>query len=85
MLVILHVIIAVISIVYAGYVFLSPKKSRFYFSYAMIAATFISGTYLIFLKPAHLVQSCMMGLTYLGVVTTMTVFAHKKLAREESK
>lgn len=84
MILILHIVIAVASIIYAGYVFLSPSKNKFYFSYAMIAATFISGTYLIFLNTAHMLQSCVMGLLYLGVVTTMTVFAQKKLAKENS-
>jgi hypothetical protein len=84
MIVLFHIAIAVTSILYAGYVFLSPSKKKFYFSYGLITATFISGTYLIFLNTAHLVQSCFTGLIYLGVVTTITVFAQKKLAKEES-
>lgn len=79
MILIPHIIIALSSLVYAGYVFIKPSKSKFYFSYALIASTFISGIFLIISKPAHMVQSCIMGLLYLGVVSIITVFAWRKI------
>ena len=83
MAILLHVIIAIVSILFSGSVFLFPSRGKFYVSYVFIAGTIVSGTFLIITMPAHMVQSCMTGLIYLGVVSTLTVFAHKKLAAQE--
>lgn len=83
MIILLHIIIALTSIIYSGITMFSPAKYKLKISYVLIGATFLSGTYLIVTMPAHMVQSCLEGLVYLGAVTTATVFAHKKLAAEE--
>ena len=82
MLIALHVIIALASIVFAAYAMFSPSKAKLNISYTFIGATFISGTYLIITMPAHMIQACLEGLLYLGVVSIATVLAHKKLATE---
>lgn len=82
MIIILHIIIALASIIYSGYVMFSPAKYKIKISYVLIAATFVSGSYLIFTMPANMVTACLEGLAYLGVVSIATVFAHKKLAAE---
>ncbi|HSA84030.1 MAG TPA: hypothetical protein VLF20_04045 [Patescibacteria group bacterium] len=85
MIILLHIIIAFSSIIYSGYVMLSPSKKKINISFALIAATFITGTYLIVTMPAHLIQACIEGLAYLGVVTILTVVAHKKLAAQRAE
>mgnify|MGYP001611922759 CR=1 FL=1 len=82
---ILHIIIALVSIIYTSYVFISPSKMKLYASYALAGLTLVSGSVLLITKPSHLVQSCIMGLVYLGFVIFALVSARHKLASSESK
>lgn len=82
MLVLLHVLIAVSSLIYSGYVFLSPSKSKIYGTYAFIAATVASGTALTLVTHASLLSVCMTGLLYLGATSAGIIAAYKKLAKE---
>jgi hypothetical protein len=77
----LHILIALSSIAFTTYVFFSPSKPKLNASYALVAATIASGTYLVFANPAHMLQSCVSGLIYLGIVTVGIVSARAKLAR----
>lgn len=85
MFIFLHVIIALSSILYSGFILLSPSKKKLNISYCLISATFATGTYLIMSMPAHMIQACLEGLLYLGVVSLATIFAHKKLARVQTE
>ena len=80
MLIFLHVVIAIASVIYSTFVLARPSVNKFYFSYVMIGATILSGTYLIIINPSHMVQSCLMGIGYVGIVTFALVKARKKLA-----
>ncbi|HEY5549642.1 MAG TPA: hypothetical protein VIK37_00310 [Candidatus Saccharimonadales bacterium] len=84
MLVLLHVSIAISSLIYTGYVFLSPSKARIYGVYGFIAATLISGGVLAFVAHASLLSVCVSGLLYLGIVSIGIVASHKKLAKESA-
>lgn len=81
MLLVIHILIAISSIILTTYTYLHPSKSKLNFSYILAALTIMTGSYLIFIKPAHMVQSCMAGVTYLGFVTLAIVAARKKLAK----
>ena len=83
MVLILHILIAMSSIGYTGYVLFRPSKNKFYAAYALVGATLVTGTYLVILKSAHLVSACMTGIVYLGFTTAGLVIAHKRLAAEE--
>lgn len=82
MIIFLHVLIAISSVIYTGYVFFSPSKQKLFISYVFVFLTIASGTYLVMLKPGHLLQSCLMGLAYLGVVIIGIVSAKYKLAQK---
>lgn len=82
---IIHIIIALTSILYTGFVFLNPSKYKFYISYGFVAATLATGTYLVIMMPSHLVSACFTGIVYLSFVTAGLVAAHKKLAASEVK
>lgn len=84
MLVLLHVLIAISSLVYTTFLFVAPKRSRFFVSYALVATTIGSGTYLVVHTHAAMLQSCMTGLAYLGVVTLGIAAAHFRLLRQTS-
>lgn len=74
-----HVIIALASLALTGYVFVRPSQNKLYISYAFVAATLVTGFSLVLSKPSHMVQSCVMGLVYLALVSYGIVAARNKL------
>ena len=80
----LHIIIALTSIAYTGFTFFFPSGSKLKASYVLVAATIASGTYLVFSKPAHMAEICVMGLIYLAFVTLGIVSARHKLASHKA-
>ena len=82
MLVLLHVVIALSSLIYSGYVFLSPSKYKIYGVYGFIAATLFSGGLLAFVSHAPLLSVCVSGLLYLGVTSVGIIVSYRKLAKE---
>ena len=83
--IVIHVLIALSSIVYSGYVYLHPTKARFNISYALVAATLVTGTGLVVANPSHMVSACFTGIVYLVFMTVGSVSAHKKFVRNENQ
>lgn len=81
MIILTHVLIALASIGFTTYLYVSPSKSKLYIAYILIGMTIASGTYLIVSAPSHMVESCTMGLAYLAVVSVGILAARKKLAQ----
>ena len=81
MFLIVHILIAILSIIYTGYTLISPTKNKINASYFFVMTTIGSGSYLIFLNSSHLVGACISGLFYLGVVSVGILIARKKLAK----
>ena len=84
MIVLLHVIIALSSIVIAAYSYLRPSRKSLSMNYGLIAATIGTGFYLVVNEPAHMIEACLMGVAYLAIVSATTVMARVKLARTDS-
>jgi predicted ATPase len=80
---IIHIIIALLSLVFSAYVFFSPSKSKLRMSYGLVAMTLISGTYLVISTHSPILSACTSGLIYLSVVMTATIAAQRKLATYE--
>lgn len=76
----LHILIALASVAFASYAYVSPSNGRLKVSYALIGLTLASGTYLVLTSPAHMVQACISGIVYVSVVTVMVLAAHRRLA-----
>ena len=83
MLVALHVGIVLASLIYTGYVYLSPSKAKIYGAYGLVAATLASGTALTISTHAPLLSVCMTGLLYLGIVIAGILAAYRRLAKEQ--
>lgn len=81
MIILIHVLIALSSIVAVSIAFALPSRLKLRISYVTIAATLISGTYLVVLAPAHMVQACISGLTYTGIVLVGIMATRVRLAR----
>ncbi len=80
MLVLIHVIIAISSIIFTAFVFVRPSKSKLKVSYSLTAITLASGTYLVWSTGAPILQSCVTGLIYLAVIFVGILATHYKLA-----
>lgn len=78
-----HIAIALISVIYTAYVYIAPSKAKLGGSYVLVALTVATGTWLIIANPAHMVQSCITGLVYLGVIFFGIALAHRKLSSTE--
>lgn len=79
MLVLTHVLIALASLAYTTYLFFSPSRAKLRLSYALVTATLASGTYLVFISGTHMLQACISGMLYLGVVCLLIILAGNKL------
>jgi hypothetical protein len=80
MLVLLHVLIALASIIYTAYVYFYPSAGKLPATYALFVLTFLTGTYLVWSKPGHLTESCISGLIYFALVSYGIVAARQKLS-----
>jgi predicted amidohydrolase len=79
MIVILHAVIATISLGFTTYLYLRPSTSKLHIAYGLALATLSSGVYLAWSAPVHMVHACMAGVVYLGLVTLGIVAARTKL------
>jgi len=77
-----HIIIATISVLFATALFFSPSSFKFKANYILIGATLMTGTFLVVDRGSHLVESCLAGLLYLGVVIYAVIIAWKKFASQ---
>lgn len=83
MIILLHVLIALTSIIYSGYAFFAPSKAKIRASYGLVAATLISGTYLVVSTHSPILSSCVTGLIYLGIVMSGILAAQHKLTTDD--
>ncbi len=81
MILLIHIVIAISSVVYTIYLFLSPSRAKLRYSYLLVALTFVSGGFLVFAKPASLTQTCVTGLAYLAVMAVGIAAVRAKLNR----
>jgi len=85
MILLTHIIIAVSSVLYTAFILISPTKKKIQLSGWMVAATIASGTVLVISTNANLVQSCITGLLYTGVMFFALAAAKWRLAEETQK
>ena len=77
----LHILIAISSLVFAVYTLARPAKSSLAASYGSIFATIASGMYLVAAEPAKMLHMCIAGLFYLAISITLTTIARVRLAK----
>ncbi|HET8884262.1 MAG TPA: hypothetical protein VFM68_02220 [Candidatus Saccharimonadales bacterium] len=81
MVLLIHIIIAISSVAYTTLLLIQPSHTKLRVSYALVAATLASGTYLTILNPAQMLHTCMAGLVYASLVTTGIMIARHKMIR----
>lgn len=82
MMLLLHITVALVSIGFSTYLYVSPSHNKLRISYGLLGGTVATGTYLIIASHAAMLRTCMMGLLYIGVVSAIIVAARRKLAAE---
>ncbi len=80
MIIIVHVVIAVASLLLTSYAFIRPSERVINCAYALVAGTLGSGTLLVLSLPSHILSVCESGLFYLAVVSLGIVAARRRLA-----
>ncbi len=80
----LHIIIAIASVLLSTYLLTSASKRLLKVSYSLIAATTVSGIALIIANPAYAVRGCMAYLAYSVFVVALTRRAARTLASQEN-
>jgi hypothetical protein len=84
MLLIIHVSIALSSIVVTGLAFFRPSRQKLVTSYGLVGLTLVSGTALVITTHSPLVSSCVTGLAYLTVEMFGIILTQRKLASEKT-
>lgn len=82
MLIVLHVLIAVTSILYGAISAIAPTKRRLHVSYGLVVATLASGTWLVVSLGSPILSSCVTGLLYLAVTCSGLIVAQRRLASQ---
>ncbi len=77
----LHIVIALSSVIVAAYTLYAPSKNALSTSYTLVILTIVSGTFLVASTPSHMMQACMSGLVYVGVVFALIATARHRLVR----
>lgn len=80
--ILIHVAIALISIVQTTFLLFTPSKTKLYGTYALFGATLASGTYLSITRPTHIVTTCIEGIAYIGFVVWSIIVISRKLAKK---
>jgi len=80
MIVLLHVLIAVSSIALATVACFVSSKTLLRTSYGFVGATLVSGLYLVASEPAHMLQACLSGVTYIVIVSAALAVARHRAA-----
>lgn len=75
-----HIVTALISLAFTSYLFFFPSEAKLYVAEALVILTLVSGLYLVFSKPANMLQVCVTGLVYLAFVSVGLIATRKKLA-----
>jgi hypothetical protein len=81
----LHITIALSSIIYNALIYFSPTKSRLNAAYGLVALTIASGSYLVWSTKANLVRTCLSGLLFVGVSFYGIAIARNKLEKATSQ
>lgn len=82
MLLLIHITVALLGLVQATYTFAVPTQRKIRGTYALLAATIGSGTYLVWREHAPVLSSCLSGLLYVGVMLVAVWGAHYRLPKQ---
>ncbi len=77
----LHILLAIMSLVQASYLYARPSGNQFLVAGGLIGTTLGSGVWLTVLSPAHLAPACVSGVIYVAIVGTLLIAGQRKLVQ----
>jgi hypothetical protein len=77
-----HITIAILSLVWATITVFKPSVAKLRISYGMTAGVVVTGALLVVANHTVIVQACTSGLTYLAISLTLTMVSRHKLVRQ---
>lgn len=83
MIILLHILIAISSIVLTTITYLSPSKRKLTTSYISVGLTLLSGTYMVIATQTSLLRVCISGLAYTAVMLVALASVRAKLSNQE--
>lgn len=75
-----HILIAIISVMYTAYVLVMPTRKKISSSGWLVGSTIATGTVLVLVARANLVQACLTGLLYTAVMFFGLAVAKSRLS-----
>jgi hypothetical protein len=79
MMIMLHVAIALTSLVVSLMGIAITSRHLVRSSYTLIAATVATGSMLLIIEPTHILRVCVTGLAYVALATSLTYIAHRRV------
>lgn len=79
-----HITFAVLSVVFSTFLLFKPSKNKLNGVYILFGGALASGTYLVVMNSAHLIQTCITGIVYTAVVVGSIAVARRKIAKESA-
>ena len=79
-----HIIIALASIAFTAVLFAAPSKRTFFINYLLMGLTIASGTVLVVMDHAAMLQACESGLSYLVIVAALTAVARRRYSLKQT-
>ena len=65
---ILHIILAVMSLILTGVLIFKPSKNKINGTFLLFLGTLVTGTYMIFTMKVNILVVCLEGLAFMGVI-----------------
>lgn len=79
--IILHILVAVLGLIGSFIALFKPAKSLFITNYVLIAATLLSGTYLVLETHSNILHACISGLVYLAITNALLFIAVRRVSK----
>jgi hypothetical protein len=83
MIIFLHVLVAVLGIVFTTGAIILPRQQLIRISSVFVGLTFASGTTLVIATRHNIIQTCLTGLIYLAVTVSGIVLASRRLTAKD--
>jgi hypothetical protein len=84
MIVLLHVVVALISMATISAAFVRTSQLLLSLSYMFFGGTVVSGAYLLWIGPHSIIQACVSGLAYMAVASTGIIMTRRKLLANQT-
>jgi hypothetical protein len=85
MILVIHITVAIISVLSSLLTLLSPTQSKLRTTQLLTVATLASGLVMVIAHPTSLGQSCISGILYLGFISLVLTMSSNKLAVMKGK